>query len=128
MFKHHTKQKGKSNCGKERRISFLVPRNTISLNDFLRRCCIRVYIIVGWEFISVYGNNLARRYFHDLLDVLEESLKVRNIFLPDVDFPFQEIVVEFHFIELGIDLSFFQKVELQVFVLFKHFTLFGRCV
>ena len=62
-----------------------------------------------------------------LFDVLEQSLQLGYIFLLDVDFPLQEVVEEFHLIQLGVDLFLFHQVQFQVFILFEVGAFIGLC-
>ena len=128
VTKHHPKQKGKSYRREEGRVRLLVSRDAVRLHDLLSRQCVGVCVVVRGKFVRVHSHNLPRRNFHDLLYVLEEPLEVGDVLLPDVDLPLQEVVVEFHFVELGVDLSFLHKIKLQIFVFFEHFTLLSRGV
>lgn len=127
ISKHNSKQEGEGDCGEEGGIGFLVPGYTISLDNFLCWAGVWVYDVVGWEFVGVNSHDLARGYFHLLFDVLEQSLQLGYIFLLDVDFPLQEVVEEFHLVQLGVDLLLFHQVQFQVFILFEVGAFIGLC-
>ena len=114
VTKHDAKEEREGDDCEETRIGFLVLSYTISLNNFLSRCCEVVGGEVSRISISIGRHKLPHSMFGTFLELKKSSLQNLNITIPDINFPLHEIAIEFHFIQSYIDVFFLDDIQFQI--------------